>query len=61
MRVKYGARAICQCCEQDIEFHGARHGWLDRGANRFCALMPDPDNRGAWLKVKRKKKHKPFD
>jgi hypothetical protein len=61
-RATYGERAICACCGQDIEFHGGRFGWQDRGASRFCAYMPDPDpyNRGAWVKVARRRLHKPY-
>jgi hypothetical protein len=56
-KARYGERQICACCEQDIEFHGAKTGWIDRGANRFCSLRRD--YVAGWAKVTRKKLHKP--
>ena len=38
MKRQYGDRAICTRCEQDIEWHGREHGWLDRGAGNQCLL-----------------------
>lgn len=60
-RTQYGDRRACKHCGQDIEFHGAKVGWIDRGADRMCALLPDPDphDRGAWIKPKRRTLHKP--
>lgn len=36
MQAKYGYRAVCKYCGQDIEFHGKAFGWIDRGGNRNC-------------------------
>ena len=36
MTRQYGERAICTRCEQDIEWHGRKHGWIDRGAGNEC-------------------------
>lgn len=58
-RNRYGDRAACKHCGQDIEFHGPRQ-WLDRGSDRMCALIPDPHNRGAWIRPKRRTLHKPY-
>jgi hypothetical protein len=33
---KHGDQATCKYCGQDIEFHGRKHGWVDRGNNRQC-------------------------
>jgi len=35
-RARFGDRRACRVCDADIEFHGAKAGWLDRGGNRFC-------------------------
>lgn len=35
-RAKYGDQRACARCGLDIEFHGARQGWRDRGNNRTC-------------------------
>ncbi len=35
-RAYYGERAACKHCDLDIEFLGKKHGWSDRGLNRFC-------------------------
>lgn len=58
-RTRYGEHAACKHCGQDIEFHG-KGQWLDRGSARACALLPDPENRGAFVKPKRLTLHKPF-
>lgn len=36
MTRKYGERAACTRCGQDIEWHGREPGWLDRGAGTRC-------------------------
>ena len=36
MKTKYGEQTSCRYCGQDIEFHGKKIGWIDRGANRGC-------------------------
>lgn len=36
MRRKYGDQEGCSRCGQDIEWHGRKHGWVDRGGNREC-------------------------
>lgn len=36
MTTKYGERAACKHCGQDVEFHGKKNGWIDRGGNRRC-------------------------
>lgn len=57
-RTTYGDRATCKLCGQDIEFHGGKVGWIDRGAGRACALLPD--DVAGWIKPKRKTLHKPW-
>jgi len=53
-RLTYGTRDACKHCDQDIEWHGRAHGWIDRGGNRQCV--------GSWSDdgefIKRKTKHK---
>lgn len=34
---RYGDRAICARCTQDIEWLGRSNGWRDRGGNKTCA------------------------
>jgi hypothetical protein len=60
IRAKYGDRDACKVCGQDIEFHGKARGWIDRGSDRLCQLVPDADNLGAWVKPPRKTLHKPW-
>ena len=38
-RLKYGAQGLCTRCRQDIEFHGRKAGWIDRGGNRQCTAI----------------------
>jgi hypothetical protein len=33
---KYGEQCACKYCGHDIEFHGRKVGWIDRGAGRQC-------------------------
>ena len=56
-RATYGQRQVCRICGQDIEFHGGKHGWIDRGSDRFCQLVSDPI--AGWIKPSRKTLHKP--
>jgi hypothetical protein len=56
-RATYGQREVCTCCGQDIEFHGSKVGWIDRGGNRFCRLVPD--EIAGWIRLARKRLHKP--
>jgi hypothetical protein len=55
-RATYGQREACACCGQDIEFHGFKVGWIDRGSDRFCQLVPD--SIAGWIKPTRKRLHK---
>lgn len=57
MKTKYANANTCKYCQQDIEFHGKLHGWLDRGGNRGCCAYLDPKTKEF---VKPKTKHKPF-
>lgn len=57
-RATYGDRSACKCCGQDIEFHGGKHGWIDRGSDRFCQLVPDQIS--GWKRPPRKILHKPY-
>lgn len=41
MRRRYGDQRACALCGLDIEWHGRKVGWLDRGSNTHC------DNGGA--------------
>ena len=61
MKRKLGEQCVCKYCGHDIEFHGRRHGWIDRGAGRRCLpyekrgeiITPKtkhtPLGRGDWL------------
>ena len=55
--MKYGKRAICKFCGQEIEYHGI-NGWLDRGGNRACASYVDK-KAGEVIRPKKNQKHKP--
>lgn len=57
-KTRYGDHSACRCCGQDIEFHGKRDGWRDRGGDRFCRLVPD--EIAGWVKPPRKILHKPW-
>lgn len=35
-RATYGQQDCCATCGSDVEFHGSKEGWRDRGGNRFC-------------------------
>lgn len=35
-RARFGDRRACAECGSDIEYHGKRVGWIDRGGVRFC-------------------------
>lgn len=35
-RRKYGDQRACSRCQQDIEWHGREHGWIDRGSGQEC-------------------------
>lgn len=56
-RARHGERRACKRCGQDIEFHGSKHGWIDRGSDRFCQLVPD--EIAGWVRSSRKLLHKP--
>lgn len=51
---KIGERAACDNCGHDIEWHGRKVGWIDRGAGRNC--LPYEDHGEI---VRPKGKHKP--
>ena len=53
----YGERAACRYCNQDIEFHGRKFGWIDRGSDRTCRPYID---RAKGEVVKPKTKHAPY-
>ena len=55
MKRKFGERASCQRCGQDIEWRGRERGWLDRGANRQCV----PYQRGGEIVTPKGLKHGP--
>jgi hypothetical protein len=48
----FGTRAACTRCGQDIEWHGRKAGWIDRGASRSC--LPYRDRAGELVKPKGK-------
>ena len=56
-RATYGDRASCTCCGQDIEFHGGRFGWLDRGSDRFCQMIFTTHD--GWVRLNRPRLHRP--
>jgi len=61
MRRRYGDQDSCGRCQADIEWHGRKAGWLDRGSNTFC----DTSGQG-WVDadgISQKyphRKHSPF-
>ena len=52
---RYGDRTACRVCGADIEYHGATHGWIDRGGNTTC----DQSGMATDDKPLPKTKHKP--
>lgn len=57
MRRKYGERATCRKCHQEIEWHGRAGGWRDRGNNRGCVAKIV---RGEIVQPKKGQKHGPI-
>lgn len=57
MKRKYGERAVCSCCGQDIEWLGKEHGWTDRGGNRSC--VPYRNREWEIIQPPEGAKHKP--
>lgn len=55
-RRRYGEQTCCTLCEQDIEWHGKRHGWIDRGGSRSCVPY---ECKGEIITPPAKAKHKP--
>lgn len=41
VRFKFGTQTSCAKCGADIEYHGARAGWLDRGSGTECLPYED--------------------
>ena len=39
---KFGDQTACRFCRLDIEYHGKKTGWIDRGGNKRC---PEEDIR----------------
>lgn len=35
-RRKYGDQRACGTCGADIEWHGRKTGWIDRGSGTWC-------------------------
>jgi hypothetical protein len=56
MGTKYGMQCACAYCGQDIEFHGHRAGWRDRGLGREC--LPYTDRKTGEI-VRPSTKHAP--
>lgn len=44
-RKKFGMRAFCKHCGQEVEFLGIVNGWRDRGGNRQCVPFVDQKTR----------------
>lgn len=43
---RVGDRTGCRFCEADIEYHGKKYGWIDRGGNMRCkasGMLPEDD------------------
>ncbi len=55
-RRKYGDRDCCKLCGQDIEWHGRKHNWIDRGGNRSCVPYK---YKGEIVTPPESAKHKP--
>lgn len=53
---KYGEQTSCRLCGQDIEWHGRKHGWVDRGGNRGCVPYSE---HGEIITPPKNAKHKP--
>jgi hypothetical protein len=52
VKLQYGTQTACKYCGQDIEWHGRKHGWLDRGRNRDCCPYTDRDGEIVRPKTK---------
>lgn len=55
-RLKYGQQEACNLCGQDIEWHGRKNGWIDRGGNRACVPFIC---KGEVIRPPATAKHKP--
>ena len=57
MKTRFGERASCKYCGQEIEFSCGPKNWTDRGGNRACCAFVD---RKLGEIVRPKTKHAPY-